>query len=98
VYLAGQVPDTADADITQQTKEVLAQIDRVLALAGSDKSRLLSATIYLRDMSDYQGMNAVWDQWLAGHHAPARACVQAQMANPQWRVEIMSTAAVSNSS
>ncbi|TCO76530.1 enamine deaminase RidA (YjgF/YER057c/UK114 family) [Plasticicumulans lactativorans] len=93
VYLAGQVPETLDGDIGVQTREVCAAIDRGLALAGSDKRKLLSATVYLRDMADYAGMNAVWDAWLAPGPGPARACVRAEMADPAYRVEIMVVAA-----
>ncbi|PWV64448.1 RidA family protein [Plasticicumulans acidivorans] len=93
VWLCGQVPENPDGDITAQTGEVLAAIDRVLALAGSTRRQLLSATIYLRDMADYAGMNAVWDAWIAPGPGPARACVRAEMADPRWRVEIQAVAA-----
>ena len=92
VYLV-EVPSNLDADITGQTKNLLASIERLLAQAGSDKSRLLMATIYLADMADYSAMNAVWDAWLPEGSAPARACVQARLANPEFRVEIVLTAA-----
>lgn len=93
VYLAGQVPDTDDADITTQTREVLASIDSLLARAGSDKTRILRAEIFLADLADFPGMNAVWESWVPRGHAPARATVQAQLARPGWRVEIVVTAA-----
>jgi enamine deaminase RidA (YjgF/YER057c/UK114 family) len=93
VYLAGQVPDTEDADITTQTREVLASIDALLARAGSDKSKILRAEIFLADLADFPGMNAVWDAWVPEGHAPARATVQAKLARPGWRVEIVVTAA-----
>ena len=92
VYLV-EVPSNLDADITGQTENLLASIERLLAQAGSDKSRLLMATIYLADMADYSAMNAVWDAWLPEGTAPARACVQARLANPGFRVEIVLTAA-----
>lgn len=92
VYLV-EVPSNIDADITGQTENLLASIERLLAQAGSDKSRLLMATIYLADMADYSAMNAVWDAWLPEGCAPARACVQARLANPGFRVEIVLTAA-----
>jgi enamine deaminase RidA (YjgF/YER057c/UK114 family) len=92
VYLV-EVPSNLDADITGQTENLLASIERLLAQAGSDKSRLLMATIYLADMADYGAMNAVWDAWLPEGSAPARACVQARLANPGFRVEIVLTAA-----
>lgn len=92
VYLV-EVPSNLDANITGQTENLLASIERLLAQAGSDKSRLLMATIYLADMADYSAMNAVWDAWLPEGSAPARACVQARLANPGFRVEIVLTAA-----
>jgi enamine deaminase RidA (YjgF/YER057c/UK114 family) len=94
IYLAGQVPDDDQLDITGQTRQVLAMIDQLLANAGSDKNHLLMATIYLADMADYATMNAVWDDWLNTGHAPPRACVQAALANPAWKVEVVVTAAV----
>jgi enamine deaminase RidA (YjgF/YER057c/UK114 family) len=93
VYLAGQVPETEEADITIQTREVLASIDALLARAGSDKSQILRAEIFLADLADFPGMNAVWDAWVPAGHAPARATVQAKLARPGWRVEIVVTAA-----
>lgn len=92
VYLV-EVPSNLDADITAQTENLLASVERLLAQAGSDKSRLLMATIYLADMADYRAMNAVLDAWLPEGSAPARACVQARLANPEFRVEIVLTAA-----
>lgn len=92
VYLV-EVPQTLEADITVQTHEVLASIDNLLAQAGSDKSRLLLTTIYLRDMADYAGMNSVWDAWVPPGTAPARACIEAKLAAPNMRVEIVVIAA-----
>ncbi len=92
VYLV-EVPDTLSADITVQTREVLAAVDKRLLQAGSSKSRLLMTTIYLRDMADYDGMNAVWDNWVPEGTAPARACVQARLANPEMRIEVVVIAA-----
>jgi enamine deaminase RidA (YjgF/YER057c/UK114 family) len=92
VYLV-EVPQTLDADIATQTREVLAAIERLLLRAGSDKSRLLMVTIYLRDMADYATMNAIWDTWLPEGTAPARACVQAVLANPDFAVEMAVVAA-----
>ncbi|MCK6441479.1 RidA family protein [Elstera cyanobacteriorum] len=94
VYLAGQVPETLTGSATVQTQEVLAAIDQVLAAAGSDKSKLLTATVYLAHMADYAEMNAVWDAWLPPGCAPARACVEARMAKPEYRVEIQVIAAL----
>lgn len=94
VYLAGQVPRDAIADIETQTRDVLEQIDTLLTEAGSDRDHLLSVTIYLSDLADYDGMNRVWDAWLRAGHAPPRACVQARLANPAWKLEIVVVAAV----
>ena len=93
IYLV-EVPSNLDADITGQTENLLASIECLLAQAGSDKSRLLMATIYLADMADYGAMNAVWDAWLPAGSAPARACVQAKLAKPEFKVEIVLTAAI----
>lgn len=95
LYLSGQLADDLSGDIRQQTRDTLAAIDRLLAEGGSDKSRLLSATLYLKDIeSDYAGMNEVWDAWLEPGTAPARTTVQAQLYSPQVRVEITVTAAL----
>ncbi|HNG11226.1 MAG TPA: RidA family protein [Agitococcus sp.] len=93
VYLAGQVPNDVTQDIEGQTAEVLTMIDDLLAQAGSSKDHLLTVTIYLTDMADYAGMNKVWDAWLNQGFAPPRACVQAALANPLWKVEIVVVAA-----
>ncbi len=93
-YLAGQVAEDDSLDISGQTREVLAQIDALLARAGSDKSKLLRAQIFLVDLADFAAMNAVWEQWVVPGHTPARATVQAALANPKWKVEIVATAAV----
>lgn len=94
VYLAGQVPETTlDQGIEEQTAEVLAMIDRLLAQCGSSKSRLLRVQIFLADLADYAGMNRVWDAWVTPGAAPPRATVQAALAKPAYRVEIVVTAA-----
>lgn len=93
-WLAGQVADDPKGDMTSQTRQVLAQIDRLLAEAGSDKSKILSATIYLPDMSDFPQLNAVWESWIPAGHTPARATVQASLAAAQYRVEIQVVAAL----
>lgn len=93
VYLV-EVPANLSADASAQTENLLASIDRLLAQAGSDKSRLLMVTIYLADMADYDAMNRVWDAWLPAGCAPARACVQARLANPAYKVEMVVTAAL----
>lgn len=93
VYLAGQLADDYAGDITRQTAETLASIERLLAEAGSDKSHLLAVTIHLADLADYAGMNAVWDAWLPAGCAPARTCVEAKLYDPQARVEMTVVAA-----
>jgi enamine deaminase RidA (YjgF/YER057c/UK114 family) len=92
-FLAGQVAEDTALDITGQTKQVLDQIDALLAEAGTDKSRLLSAQIFLRDIGDWAAMNAVWSKWIAGHKAPARATVEAKLAGPGYLIEIVIVAA-----
>jgi len=93
VYLAGMVPECAETDIASQTADVLRQIDWRLKEAGSDKTRLLRVQIYLADIADIAAMNEVWDAWVAPGHAPPRATVQAALAEPSWRIEIVVTAA-----
>lgn len=94
-HLAGQVAQNAPgAGVGEQTRDILAAIDRLLGEAGTDKSRLLSATIWLTDIGTFDEMNAVWDAWVAPGNPPARACVEARLAAPQFTVEIMVTAAV----
>lgn len=94
VYLAGQVAEDASAGIEEQTRQVLAAIDDLLARAGSNKARILRAQIFLADINDFAGMNAAWDAWVPAGHAPARATVEAKLAKPAWKVEIVVTAAV----
>lgn len=94
VYLCGQVGADANTDITEQTKTMLGKVDELLDQAGSNRSNILSATIYLRDMKDFAAMNAVWDAWIPEGHAPARACVEARMARQELLVEISVVAAV----
>ena len=94
VYLAGTVAHAnAGKSVTEQTKEILATIDSHLAQAGTDKSKLLSANIWLSDMATFAEMNAVWDAWVVPGHTPARATVEAKLAAPQYKVEIMVVAA-----
>jgi len=94
VYLAGEVPDDTSKDITGQTREVLAKIDRLLAQVGSDRTRILSAQVFIADMGEFGGMNAAWDAWVAPGNAPARATIEAKLANPAYKVEIMCVAAL----
>ncbi|QIM66078.1 hypothetical protein A4G16_01140 [Mannheimia granulomatis] len=93
-YLAGQVPLDENADIYTQTQQTLAEIDKWLEKANTDKSKILMATVYLRDMTDYAEMNRAWDEWVAENNAPPRAAVEAKLANPNWKVEIVVTAAI----
>ncbi|MCR6686982.1 RidA family protein [Pseudoxanthomonas sp.] len=93
-YLAGQVPEDASQDITGQTRQVLEAIDALLAQAGTDKTRILRAQIFLADVADFAGMNQAWDAWVVAGNTPPRATVQAALAKPEWKVEIVVTAAV----
>ena len=93
VYLSGQVADDPTADVSGQTRQVLAQIDALLAEAGSDKTKVLTATVYLPDIADFAAMNAVWEEWVVPGQTPARATVEAKLAAPQYRVEIQAIAA-----
>lgn len=93
VYLAGQVASNTAGGVTEQTREVLGQIDKLLAECGTNKSKLLSATVYLADIGKFQDMNSVWDAWVDAKNAPARATVEARLAAPQYLVEICVIAA-----
>jgi enamine deaminase RidA (YjgF/YER057c/UK114 family) len=93
VYLAGQVAADAKAGVAGQTEQILQQIDTLLAAAGSAKSKLLSATIYLADIATFAEMNGVWDRWVDKQNTPARATVEAKLAAPQYKVEIAVIAA-----
>jgi len=92
-WLAGQVGKPGES-VTEQTREVLAQVDRLLALAGTDKTRILTAQIWLADMGDFAEMNAVWDAWVPQGHCPARATGEAKLATPDYKVEVIVTAAL----
>jgi enamine deaminase RidA (YjgF/YER057c/UK114 family) len=94
VYLAGQVAENPVPSVGDQTRQILATIDGLLKEAGTDKSKLLSANIWLTDIARFDEMNAVWDAWVAPGNAPARATVQAALARPALMVEIMVTAAL----
>ena len=94
VYVSGQVPETPYTDVATQTKEILAKIDGLLAAAGTDKRRLLNASIWLSDVATFDEMNKPWEEWIAPGPAPARATVEARIASPKWRVEIAVIAAV----
>lgn len=94
VYLAGHVSENPDASVGEQTREALAQIDRHLALAGTSKSKLLTVSIWLADMSTFAEMNAAWDAWVDRDNLPARATVEARLASPGYKVEIAGIAAI----
>ncbi len=93
-YLSGLTADDGSADIAEQTRQVLRKADRYLELADSDKSKLLRAQIWLRDIADFDAMNAVWKEWLAGVAPPSRATVESRLALPDLLVEIQFTAAL----
>lgn len=88
IYLAGQVAADANADVGEQTRQVLEKIDTLLAEVGSDKSKILSAQIWIASMGHFAQMNEVWDAWVAPGHAPARACIEARLASPALLVEV----------
>lgn len=94
-YFSGYVPETSlGQSVTEQTRDILGQIEQSLIEIGSDKSKLLHATIWLTDMSSYDEMNAVWDAWVLPGHTPSRACVEAKLANPDYALEIQVIAAL----
>jgi enamine deaminase RidA (YjgF/YER057c/UK114 family) len=93
-YLAGQVAADGSQDVAGQARQVLAAIDALLARAGSDKSKILRAQIFLADLADFAAMNAVWEAWVVPGHTPPRATVEAALAKPEWKIEIVVTAAV----
>ena len=94
VYLAGQVADkAAGKSVGEQTADILGIIDGLLAEAGTDKTKIVQAIIWLADMADFAAMNEVWEAWLPAGHAPPRATLLAQLAKPQWKVEMVVTAA-----
>ena len=88
VYLAGQVADDTSKGTAGQTAQILAKIDSLLAAAGTEKSKILSATIWLTDMENFEEMNGIWDAWVPEGDAPARACVESKLARPEFLVEI----------
>ena len=94
IYLCGQVAEDADKGIQEQTSTMLDKVASLLQQAGSDKEHILSATIYINDMTLFSRMNEIWDNWIPEGHAPARACVEARMARPELLVEISVIAAV----
>ena len=93
VYCSGMIPEDTSLDITGQVKQALAEIDSLLAKGGSDRTKILTATIWLADIGDFAAMNAVWDIWVVPGQTPARATVQARLNDPRMKVEIMVVAA-----
>ena len=93
-YLAGVVAKDTSAGVKGQTQQILAEIDRLLKEAGTDKAKILKANIWLSDMTTFAEMNAVWDAWVPKGHTPARATVESKLATPAYQVEIMVEAAV----
>ncbi|WP_439612028.1 RidA family protein [Reyranella sp.] len=94
IYCSGMIPEDTSADITGQVRQALAEIDSLLAKGGSDKTRILTATIWLSDISDFAAMNKVWDAWVVPGQTPARATVEARLNDPNMKVEIMVVAAI----
>jgi enamine deaminase RidA (YjgF/YER057c/UK114 family) len=93
IYLAGQIAENGTQNIEGQTREILGHIDRLLAEAGSDKTRILMCQIFIADVKDFDRMNAIWNDWVAEGHAPPRATIEAKLAKPEWLVEMVVTAA-----
>lgn len=93
IYMAGQVADDPKTDVVNQTRQVLASIDRILAAAGSDKTKILQTQIFLANIGDFAAMNSVWDTWVPQGHTPARATIEAALATPDYLVEIKVIAA-----
>ena len=94
LYLSGMIPEDTSLDITGQVKQALGEIDALLAKGGSDKTKILSAVIWLADIGDFATMNTVWDAWVVPGQAPTRATVQAKLNDPDMKVEIMVVAAI----
>ena len=93
-WLAGQVAADGSQDVAGQTRQVLAAVDALLARAGTDKTRIVMCQIYLADIADFPAMNAVWDAWVPTGQTPPRATVQARLARPEWKIEVVVTAAL----
>lgn len=94
VFLAGQVAEDASQPIEGQARQIMSQIDALLAEAGTSKSKLIFVQIWLADMGDYDAFNAVWDAWVDPRNLPARACVQSPLVKPEWKAEVQVTAAI----
>ena len=95
VYLAGQVAGDSSQDIRGQTSQVLAAVDKLLAEAGTDKAHILMCQIFIADLGEFPAMNEIWDDWVSPGDAPPRATVQAKLAKPEWKIEMVVTAALS---
>lgn len=93
-WLAGQVAADATQDVAGQTRQVLAAVDALLARAGTDRTKIVMCQIFLADIADFAAMNRVWDAWVPAGHTPPRATVQAALARPEWKIEVVVTAAV----
>ncbi|RDU95861.1 RidA family protein [Trinickia dinghuensis] len=94
LYIGGQTATDLDGGITVQARQALEKVDRLLALADSGRTKVLSATLWLKSMSDYQAMNAVWDEWIDQDHPPVRCCGAVEMADPRMLFEVIVTAAI----
>ena len=94
VWLAGQVAADGTQDVAGQTRQVLAAVDALLARAGTDKTKIVMCQIYLADIADFPAMNGVWDAWVTKGHTPPRATVQARLAKPEWKIEVVVAAAL----
>lgn len=94
IYCSGMIPEDVSQDIAGQTRQTLGEIDSLLAKGGSDKSKILSAVIWLSDIGDFAAMNKVWDAWVVPGQTPARATVQAKLSDPAMKIEIMVVAAI----
>lgn len=94
VFLAGQVDDARSASVAEQAKRILAKIDALLAQAGTNRSRLLSANVWLSDIATYDEMNTVWEAWIDPNNPPARATVESRLAGPEYKIEIAAVAAL----
>jgi enamine deaminase RidA (YjgF/YER057c/UK114 family) len=93
IHLAGQVSQLKEADIVAQSNDVFAKVDALLAEAGTDRSHIISVQVWLTDMSDYAGFNDAWDSWVSGIAPPTRVCVEARLAQPHYKVEVLVIAA-----
>ena len=94
MYLSGMIPEDISQDIAGQTRQALGEINSLLAKGGSDKTKILSAVIWLSDIGDFAEMNKVWDAWVVPGQTPARATVQAKLSDPAMKIEIMAVAAI----